>query len=192
MDALSHAIEAIISKLRNPIAEAHGLHAIRLIVENLPRALKDPGDLDARLNMQIASAIAGTAVNAVGAGLGHAMAHTVGARYHVHHGTGCGIFLPGAMRYSKEVCTAELARVAQAMGVDTRGLSEGQAADRAAGAVEEFMKRIGHPTRMSEVGIKEEDHVGLAMECMLDFCCLLSARPVSNPLEVAQMFQAVA
>jgi aldehyde dehydrogenase (NAD+) len=192
MDALSHAIEAIISKLRNPMAEAHGLYAIRLIFENLPRALEQPDNLDARLNMQIASAIAGTAVCAVGAGLGHAMAHTIGARYHVHHGTGCGIFLPIAMRYNKEVCAAELARVAQAMGVDTSRLSEGEAADCAVGAVEEFMKRIRHPTRMSEVGIKEGDYVALAMECMIEFCCLLSARPITNPLEVAQMFQAAA
>ncbi|MEW6443931.1 MAG: aldehyde dehydrogenase family protein [bacterium] len=192
MDALSHAIEAILSKLRNPVAEAHGLHAIRLIVENLPRAAEHPDDLDARLNMQIASSMAGIAVCSAGAGVGHAMAHTLGALYHVHHGTGCGICLPVAMRYNKEVCAPELARVAQALGVDTRGLTENEAADSAVTEVEGFMQRIGHPIRMSEVGVDETDYVVLALECMLEFCCLLNARPVTNPLEVAHMFQAVA
>ena len=157
MDALTHAIEAFTGLNRNPVADAYALHAIKLIAQYLPLAVAQPQDKVARGQMLLAANIAGSAFNATGVGLVHAMAHVIGARHNVHHGTANAICLPHVIRFNADELGARYRDVAQALGVDVRALSDDAAGEAAAVAVEKLLARVGLPARLRDVGVPEAD-----------------------------------
>ncbi|MBK6402595.1 MAG: aldehyde dehydrogenase family protein [Rhodocyclaceae bacterium] len=191
MDALTHAIESVVNPSGNPVSVAVGLQSIRMIKENLPRVVADGADLVARQNMLAASTLAGIALGP-GLGIAHCLAHTVGTLFGIHHGTGCGIALPAAMRFNRDHATARLGEVALAMGVNTRDMSPGDAADAAAEAVEALMKAIGQPLRVSE--LIPMDKIMASFEqivagTMGDGSTMFNPRPVNDPAAVAAFIQ---
>ncbi len=96
MDAMTHAIEALTNISPNPISDALGLHAIKLISRYLPEVMKNPGDVDARGYLLIASTMAGMSfINAFTGGV-HATAHALGGAYGIPHGLANSIMLPVA------------------------------------------------------------------------------------------------
>ena len=110
----------------------HGLalQAIRMIAENMPVCIEQPGDVEARSQMQMAAAMAGWAFSIASVGLVHGMSHSLGAVARVPHGTANGIMLPHVMRYNLEAAGPKLALVGQALGAqgDQAALAS-QAAD---------------------------------------------------------------
>jgi aldehyde dehydrogenase (NAD+) len=190
MDAMTHAVEAMTSIMSNAICDGQALNAIRLINENLPLVVADPSNEKARLNMQIAATAAGWAFTIAQVGLAHAMAHTVGTLHHVPHGAACGIVLPHVMRFNVDHAAAKLAQVADAIGVDTKGMSERDAALAAADAVEALMKKVGHPMRLSEVGVPADALPICAFHALADSSIMFNARPIGDPMEVLAVFQA--
>jgi acyl-CoA reductase-like NAD-dependent aldehyde dehydrogenase/alcohol dehydrogenase class IV len=189
MDSLTHAIEAMTSTMANPICDAQALQAIRLINENLPLVAADGKNEKARLNMQIAATLAGWAFTIAQVGLAHGMAHTIGALHHVPHGAACGIILPKVMRYNVDHAADKLAVVAQTLGVNTAGMKEREAALAAADAVEALMKKVGHPMRLRDVGIKEEDLGICAFHAIADTAVIFNGRPVNDPTEVLEVYK---
>jgi acyl-CoA reductase-like NAD-dependent aldehyde dehydrogenase/alcohol dehydrogenase class IV len=181
MDALTHAVEAVTSIRANPVCDAHGLHAIRLIRENLPKVMADGADLAARGNLQAAATLAGWAFTIAQVGLAHGMAHTVGALFGVPHGAACGIVLPKVMRFNAEYATEQLGRIAQALGVNVHDLDPLEAALAAADEVEALMKAAGHPMGLAEVGVPEDQLYEAAVHAVADPACLFNARPVTDP-----------
>lgn len=191
MDALTHAIESVVNPMGNPISVAVGLQSVRMIKDNLPKAVADGTDLVARQNMLAASTLAGIALGP-GLGIAHCLAHTVGMMFGVHHGTGCGIALPAAMRFNRDFASAKLAEVATALGVNTTGMSDSEAADAAADAVEALMQAIGQPMRLSE--LVEKDKMLAQMEqlvagTMSDGSAMYNPRPLNDPAAVAAFIQ---
>ena len=178
MDALTHAIEAVHSTSRAPISTALALSAVRMIVENLSEATKNGTNLEARSNMLIGSTIAGLAFSNAMVGVVHALAHAAGGVSHVPHGIGNSIFLPYGMEYNLEYCPAEYADVAKAMGVDTAGLSQIDAARKAIDAIWQLTKDLGLPQRLRDVGVREDD-----LDTIADFT-LMDGTIVTNPREV--------
>ncbi|TXH57150.1 MAG: iron-containing alcohol dehydrogenase, partial [Burkholderiaceae bacterium] len=193
MDALTHAIEGLCTPGANPITTATGLQAIRLIAEHLPRVVADGQDIEARQGMLVASTLAGITLGP-GLGVAHAFAHTVGTLFGVHHGTGCGIGLVQAMRFNRDHATKPLAQVAGALGVDTRGMNDLEAADAAAGAVEALMKRVGAAMTLSAAGVDRNSVMARIAEIiggtMSDLNCGSNPRPVNDPNAVAAFVQA--
>lgn len=193
LDALTHAIEGVVTPGANPLTTALGLQAIRLVAANLPRVVAQPDDLAARQSMLVASTMAGIALGP-GLGIAHAFAHTVGTLFGIHHGTGCGIGLLQAMRFNREHAAKALAEVARALGVETRGKSDLEAADAAADAVEALMKSIGAPLRLSDLGLPREQLMGRMAEIiggtMSDLNCGSNPRPVNDPQAVAALVAA--
>ncbi|MCL6598411.1 MAG: iron-containing alcohol dehydrogenase [Alicyclobacillus macrosporangiidus] len=97
-DALTHAIEGYFSPQANPMTDAYALHAVRLILENLPTAVHRGEDLSARANMLVASTLAITAFSmALNAIPVHNMAHAFGARFGIPHGLANAVLLPNVM-----------------------------------------------------------------------------------------------
>jgi alcohol dehydrogenase class IV len=188
MDAMTHAIEAVTSIMANQICDGLALHAIRLINENLPLVVADGRNEKARLTMQIAATMAGWAFTIAQVGLAHGMAHTIGTLHHVPHGAACGIVLPKVMRYNVDHAADKLVLVAQALGVNTAGMEERDAALAAADAVEALMKKVGHPMRLRDVGVPEENLAICAFHALADTADLFNARPVSDPNEVLQIY----
>ena len=192
MDATTHAIEALTSRISQTICDGQALHALRLIRANLPRAVKNgPTDEEARLNMSVAAAMAGWAFTTAQVGLAHSMAHTIGAMHHVHHGTACGIMIPKVMRFNVDHAADKLAMAAQALGVDTAAMDTRAAALAAADAVEDLMREIGHPMTLRELGVPESSLEPAAFHALGDSATLFNARPIGDPAEVIQLFHQV-
>ncbi len=145
MDALTHAIEAFVSVGAHPLTDANALEAIRLINLWLPKAVDDGHDLQAREQMTFGQYLAGMAFNSAGLGLVHALAHQPGATHNLPHGVCNAILLPIIENFNRPNAVARFARVAQAMGVDTRGMSDEAASMEAINAIRTLSKRVGIP-----------------------------------------------
>jgi acyl-CoA reductase-like NAD-dependent aldehyde dehydrogenase/alcohol dehydrogenase class IV len=195
MDALTHAIEAYTARIANPMSDAQALHAIRLIVRWLPKAVATGDDLEARSHLQTAATLAGWSISSSNVGLVHAMSHTIGARHGVPHGIGNGILLPHVMRFNAGLrsAAARLADVAVALGVpvDPAAKDDAAAAAGAVKAVEALLKACAHPTRLSEVGVPGEGRelTACAEVAVIDFAGIYSARRASAG-EIEEIYRA--
>ena len=167
MDALSHAIESIHSLQNELITDALALNAIRLINENLREAVNNGENIEVRGNMLIAANMAGLAFTNALVGVVHAMAHALGGYCDVPHGIANSIMLPYGMEYNLEYCK-RYALVAQAFGIDIRGLSGKEAGKKAIDAVWQLTKDCDMPQKLREVGVKIEDLNKVAEDAMCD------------------------
>lgn len=190
LDAFSHGLEALSSAQREPIADALGLHAIRLVRENLPRAVKNGADLAARGQMLIAATLGGAAFSNAQVGLIHAISHAVGARHGVHHGMANAIAMPHVIRFNNSAVADRFRLAAEAMGADVRGMSDEAAGLCAAAAIEAFVAETGLPTRLRDVGVPRGDLAACAEAALSDGSIVYNARPVTDPAEVLAVLQA--
>ncbi len=129
MDALTHAVEAYISRNRTKKTNAEALEATRLIMQNLQAAVADGQNIEARQKMAEASFKAGVAFTTAGVGYVHAIAHNLGAYYHVPHGLANAIVLPRVLEFSKPTSAERLATLAEVSGLKQGGESTDQLAD---------------------------------------------------------------
>lgn len=179
IDALSHAVEAYMSKNRSEISNALALQAIQLIVKNLPVAFSEGNNLQARYNMSLAALLGGIVVDPINAGAcaGHAAAYAFAAKYNVPHGVSVGITLPYIMEYNMPVCLEEFRNIAQAFGEKVEALSPLQAAEKAVINIKKLIgETLGLPTRLRDVNVPQEAAEDLA-ENMLKITRLLTANP---------------
>jgi alcohol dehydrogenase class IV len=173
MDAFSHAIEAYTSAMNNPMSDILALEAVSLVVKYLPVAVADGSNLKARVKMSFASMIAGMSFNDSAPHLGHAIAHTMGAKFHVPHGVGCGLAAPSVLEYLSDVFPHRIRDIGKAMGLDLKDdLSSEELGVTTADAVRKLNKEIGLPS-MSDLGFSEEDLPGIAEEAPRDGCWFL-------------------
>jgi alcohol dehydrogenase len=159
MDALTHCIEAIHSTENNPVSDAFAMHGIRLIKENLPRAIENPQDLEARQNMQVAAMMGGAAFTNAQVGIVHAIAHSIGAMYGIPHGLANSLILPYGMMFNLPECP-RYKLVAEAFGLSDA--DEKKLARKAIDEVLKFIERLGLPKTLKEVGVKKEDFPKIA------------------------------
>lgn len=190
MDAVSHAVESLHSMQMQPIADGLALHAIRLAREYLPRAVDDGSDLVARGQMLIASNMAGAAFSNAQVGLVHAIAHTVGARFGVHHGTANSILMPHVVRWNGGEIAAHYRPVAEALGVDVRGLDDAGCAEAAARAIHDLAARVRLPLRLRDEGVPEDALPALAEGTLEDAAIVYNGRPVMGAEDVLEVLRA--
>jgi alcohol dehydrogenase class IV len=178
MDALTHAIEGHVSSEWNQHADAFALHAIRLIRDNLERAVADTSDVEARGNMLIAADLAIAPSGSGAIGITHSMSHPCGGHYEVPHGIANAIHLPWVIEYNAaggEDIADRYRTVAELLGVDAPGGGEavgGALADH----VRALVARLGLPGRLSEVGVPEDGIPALVDGAMGDGCTLVNPR----------------
>jgi alcohol dehydrogenase class IV len=156
MDALTHAIEGITSTGAEPIADALGLHAIRLIFKYLPIAVKNPEDITARGHMLIASSLAGMCFGNTMTGGVHATAHALGALYGIPHGLANAIMLPIVMDYNVKDAAERYMMIADAMGLDITGKKPVEAAKMAVKAVISLKKKIGLTETLKDFKVSKD------------------------------------
>ncbi|MFI3208130.1 MAG: iron-containing alcohol dehydrogenase [Eubacteriales bacterium] len=101
LDALSHALESLVSTIENPFTNVLALHAIELIVNNLNKARVDGNDLEARGNMAFAALTAGIAMSHCCGTMGHAMGCQLTSQYNVPHGLACAVIQKDALDYAR-------------------------------------------------------------------------------------------
>lgn len=156
IDALTHAIECVSSTGAEPIADALGLHAIRLICKFLPVAVKEPDNITARGHMLIASTLAGMGfINAMTGGV-HACAHALGGIYGIPHGMANAIMLPVLMDFNVDEARYKYMMIADAMGIDVSGKEPLGAAREAVQAVKDLKSQIGITETLKDFNVPED------------------------------------
>lgn len=169
MDAFTHCIEALAVKDFHPMCDAIALKGIEFVAKYLETAVKEPDNMEARGHMQLA-AMMGAVSFQKDLGVAHSLSHSLSAVSHVPHGLANAICLVAVMKFNKESCLEEYAKVAAQFDINTFDLSLEEAADRAIEAVADLKKRIGIPEKLSDVGVKEEDLEELTEKAFLDGC----------------------
>ncbi len=166
MDALTHAIEGYTTKAAWELADCLNLEAIKLIAKSLRGAVQN--DNDGREGMALGQFVTGMAFSNVGLGIAHSMAHTLGAVYDTPHGVACAMMLPIVMEFNAEATGDKFKNIAEAMGVDTTGMSQEEYRKAAIDAVRQLSIDVGIPTKLEK--LKEEDLQFLAESAAADAC----------------------
>ena len=180
LDALTHAIEGLITKGAWEMSDMFEIKAIEMIARYLETAVFEPTNAEARNGMAVAQYIAGMAFSNVGLGVVHGMAHPLGAIFDIPHGVANALLLPVIMEFNAPAALSKYVDIAKAMNVYKDGMSREEAAKAAVEAVKALSVKVGIPQHLSELGIKEEDLPRLAASAIADVCT------PGNPREVTE------
>ena len=171
MDTLTHAIEAYVSSLSWPMTDPHAIHAIELVNEHLVNATQTK-DMDALEGMSIACLEAGMAFSNAILGAVHALAHPLGGLYDIHHGLANSLLFPVVVRQNMAHALPKFAKIARAMGAETRERSIAEVAREVPRQIRDLIAKLGLPTRLSQVGVDAADIPRLAQMAEADICML--------------------
>ncbi|WP_035321696.1 iron-containing alcohol dehydrogenase [Peribacillus kribbensis] len=168
MDALSHAIESYTSNQAQPITEALGLHAIRLIGKYLRPFVARRTDLEAASQMMLASTMAGAAFIWGRVAAVHALSHPLGGRYNIPHGLANSILLPVVMEFNASTNHEKFKEIAILLGENVEGLSSREAALRSVDAVKALIADLDIPPTLgaNNVSLSPEEIQIVAQEAL--------------------------
>lgn len=178
IDALTHAVEAYVSRKANPFSDVLCLNAITTIGANLRRVVADGNDRDARAAMMLAATQAGIAFSNSSVALVHGMSRPIGAHFHVAHGLSNAMLFPAVTEYSSSAATARYANCARAFGVASDGDSDEAAADSFIAALKALCADLEVPTP-KVYGISRDDWERL-IPTMVEQA-IGSGSPANNP-----------
>ena len=174
MDALTHNMEAFIAKGFHPMADGIALEGIRLINQSIVAATTKP-DLESRSKMMIASLMGAVAFQK-GLGVVHSLAHPLSSLLDTHHGLANAVNLPYGMRFNAPGLETQFARMAHAMNLsNTSG-------DNLVNHLFNLNQQLGLPTRLSQIGVKEEHLETLSNLAFADFCHPANPKPLTKEL----------
>lgn len=149
VDALTHAIEAYVSRKANPFTDGFALSAIETIGRVLRRVYNDGSDLEARERMMLAATQAGIAFSNSSVALVHGMSRPIGAHFHVAHGLSNAMLFPAVTAFSVRSAEPRYADCARALGVATPTDSDSAAADSLVTELSQLCRDVDVPTPMS-------------------------------------------
>ncbi|WP_330342375.1 iron-containing alcohol dehydrogenase [Streptomyces sp. NBC_00557] len=178
LDALTHAIEAFVSRAHNPLTDNHALHAVELITANLVRTQVDPRDFGARLAMAQAALEAGMAFTNAILGATHAMSHQVGGLLDAPHGVVNGVLLPHVIRFNAEAWPERFVALGAAAGLPVSGVPAQEVAEQLADLVRALADDVGVPKGLASLGVAERDVPVLARTTLKDACMATNPRDV--------------
>lgn len=169
MDAMTHAIEGLITKGAWEMTDMLHLKAIEIIGHSLEASVE--GDQNGREKMALGQYIAGMGFSNVGLGLVHGMAHPLSAWYNIPHGVACAALLPTVMKYNKEYTGEKYREIALVLGIKGAAeMSLEDVRDAACGEIDRLSKAVGIPATISELGVKETDIPAIAEDALRDVC----------------------
>ena len=180
MDAMTHAIEGLVTKGAWELSDMFEIKAIEMIHRYLPIAVNEPTNPEGRNGMAVAQYVAGMAFSNVGLGVDHGMAHPLSALHDVPHGVACAMLLPTVMKFNAPAALPKYVDIAKALGVYKEGMTQQEAADAACAEIDNLSRMVGIPAHLSELGITEKDIDALADQAILDVCT------PGNPREVTR------
>ncbi len=171
LDALTHAIESLITKNATQFSDMFAIESIKTIAKYLHTAYIEPNNVEAREKMAFAQYVVGMGFSNVGLGIVHSMAHPLGGQFDVPHGVANAMLLPTVMRYNiNSPSKPKFRLIAEAFGVTTQGLNDDEAADLAVELVENLRSKLNIPKSLSEFGITEKDLDSLSVDAYNDIC----------------------
>ncbi len=180
MDAMTHAIEGLITKAAWELSDMFEIKAIEMIYRYLPIAVNEPTNPVGRDGMAVAQYVAGMAFSNVGLGVDHGMAHPMSALHDVPHGVACAILLPTVMRFNAPAALDKYVDIAKAIGVYKDGMTKEEAADAACNGIADLSRRVGIPEHLADLGITEKDIDALADQAIADVCTPGNPRDVTR------------
>lgn len=184
MDAMTHAIEAVLARDATPLTDKDALWAIKTIKEYLPRVVEDGNDVEGRNMMAYAEYTAGMAFSNGGLGMVHAMAHSLGGFYNLPHGVCNSILLPYVMEFNGK--SAEVQKrfklIAEALGIPgNQQMSPERATKACIDAIQNLCRQVEIPKSFKEFHVKKEDFAALANLALADTC--MPANPIQPTRE---------
>ena len=187
--ALDHCIERLYCKGSQPATDATTVKAAELLFSNLPQSREEMGNAEARLNCLLGAWMSMMGAPSVGSGLSHAIGHVIGVKYSVGHGYTSCVTQPYVMEFNRPASADKQALLAQAAGLDTRGLSDEAAAEAVAQVVDEFIMELGMPHRLRELEIPREDLPAIAEMTLEDGPSRNNPVQVSSPEELLPLLE---
>lgn len=189
MDAMTHAIEGLITKGAWEMSDMFHLKAIEIIGRSLADSVA--GDPKGREDMALGQYLAGMGFSNVGLGLVHGMAHPLSAWYDIPHGIACAALLPTVMKYNKEFTGNKYREIAKALNIkDAESRSIEDIRDAACEAIDALSKKVGIPATISELGVKEADIAKIAEDALNDVCTPGNPRE-TNVAEIIAIYQSL-
>lgn len=180
VDALTHALEALVSIMSSDYTDGLALEAIRLIFEALPEAVKNGSNVVWRHKLHNAACLAGMAIGNASVGINHALAHSLGARFDIAHGRANGVFLLSTLQYNSQVprkitphsththyvAPKKYARAARFLGLDEKqgNLSDDELSVRLQRAIYDMLREMNQPLAIEELGIPADDLLKIGPE----------------------------
>ncbi len=149
VDALTHAVEAYVSRKANPFSDSLALVAIGTIGRVLRRVYADGQDLEAREQMMLAATQAGIAFSNSSVALVHGMSRPIGAHFHVAHGLSNAMLFPAVTEFSVRAAESRYADCSRALGAATAEASDATAAADLVTALTELCRDVEVPTPKS-------------------------------------------
>jgi alcohol dehydrogenase class IV len=191
MDALTHAMEAIVSTGATDFSDAMAEKTIKIVRSYLLRCYRNGSDMEARQAMHNGATMAGVAFNNAGLGINHSTAHAIGAHYHIPHGKACAIMMRYVIRFNSKNQNAAInyARISRLIKMDTAGMS--QSVLNLIETIFKFNKELGIPTTLKEAGVGledfKEDLDAMVESAMNDTCTKTNPRVCSKE-EMRKLF----
>ncbi|CAH2212984.1 iron-containing alcohol dehydrogenase family protein [Tepidibacter aestuarii] len=171
MAALTHAIEAYVSKFSNEFTNINALRSIELISNNIEEAVENSTNLASRENMMNGSLLAGFACNCALLGLVHGIGHPLGAYFNIAHGVASAIMLPFVVEYNAPYMKDKLNKIGRAMKIKESQIS----ADSVVAKIHELNRNIGVP-KLSDIGITKDDCDIIANAAMDEIGLIMNPR----------------
>jgi alcohol dehydrogenase class IV len=178
IDAMTHAIEAYVSKKASAYTDTQAIAAMKLIGPNLRKVYHNGGDRDAREQMMLGSTLAGVAFSNASVALVHGMSRPIGAAYHVPHGLSNAMLLPAVTEFSIPAAAERYADCARAIGVANESDNTEVANNKLMDELYALNKELQVPSP-EEFGI-EREHFFNNVQTMAEQA-LASGSPANNP-----------
>lgn len=180
MDALTHAIEAFVSTGSSMITDLHALEAIRIVSKNLTEAVKKPSDIGMRSKIMYGSLQAGLAFSNAILGAVHAMSHSLGGLLDLPHGECNSVLLDHVTSFNFDAATDKYNVIAEAMGLDLRGMSTTERKKAILSHVDNLRKQVGIDKTLSKMGVTISDISNLARNAINDVCMYTNPRKANK------------
>lgn len=178
IDALTHAIEAYISKNASPVSDALAIQAIRLISQSIRIAVADGSNQEARTKMSYGSYLAGLAFFNAGVAGVHALAYPIGGQFHVAHGESNAVLLPYVMGYIRQSCEKRMKDIYEMMGFNTAYLSQEEASYCCVNELQKIVKDVNIPSTLQGFNIPKQALTSLT-KAALDQKRILARSPMT-------------
>ena len=181
LDALTHGVEAYVSRAASFLTDEHALSAVALVGTHLARSVHDPEDRAARLGMARASLSAGLAFTNAILGAAHAISHQIGGALDLPHGMLNAVLLPHVVRFNAVAAPGRFRRLAEALGVSGAAqLADDEVGDALALQIAELAGAIGAPRRLADIGVRTGHLPAFARQTLADACLTTNPRAVSE------------
>ena len=180
IDALVHAIEAFVSTGSGPLTDTHALEAMRLIGGNLVQMIANPHEIALREKIMLGSMQAGLAFSNAILGAVHAMSHSLGGYLDLPHGLCNAALVEHVVAFNYSAAPDRFRMVAEALGIDCRGLTHPQVRLRLIDHLIEFKRAVGFHETLRLHGVGSSDIPFLSRHAMGDPCILTNPRESSQ------------